>query len=51
MLMKHMIGLYTPLAGRALIGGDDIARADDAARLAILQRIGVMYQSARCSAR
>ena len=43
-LMKNMIGLYTPLAGRALIGGEDIARATGAARLAILKRIGVMYQ-------
>ncbi len=43
-LLKTMIGLYPPLAGRALIAGADIARADGAARLAILQRIGVMYQ-------
>jgi phospholipid/cholesterol/gamma-HCH transport system ATP-binding protein len=43
-LLKNMIGLYRPLAGRALVAGEDIARASGAARLAILQRIGVMYQ-------
>ncbi len=43
-LLKHMIGLYQPLAGRALIGGRDITRAEGEERLAILKRIGVMYQ-------
>jgi phospholipid/cholesterol/gamma-HCH transport system ATP-binding protein len=43
-LMKNMIGLYTPLAGRVLIGGDDITRAEGEARLAIIKRFGVMYQ-------
>jgi phospholipid/cholesterol/gamma-HCH transport system ATP-binding protein len=43
-LMKNMIGLYTPLAGRVLIGGRDIARAAGTERLEILKRIGVMYQ-------
>ena len=43
-LLKNMIGLYTPLAGRALIAGRDIARATGAERLEILKRIGVMYQ-------
>ncbi|MFQ5931648.1 MAG: ABC transporter ATP-binding protein [Nitrospiraceae bacterium] len=44
-LLKHMIGLYTPAAGRILIDGEDIgaAAADD--RVRILQKIGVMYQS------
>ena len=44
-LMKHMIGLYTPLAGRIEIGGDDLASAQDALRERILRRFGVMYQS------
>jgi phospholipid/cholesterol/gamma-HCH transport system ATP-binding protein len=43
-LLKHMIGLYAPLAGRVLIGGADIANALGAERLALLKRIGVMYQ-------
>jgi phospholipid/cholesterol/gamma-HCH transport system ATP-binding protein len=44
-LLKHMIGLTPPLAGRVLIDGDDIVRAEGAARQAILKKIGVMYQS------
>jgi phospholipid/cholesterol/gamma-HCH transport system ATP-binding protein len=44
-LMKHMIGLYEPLAGRVYIHGDDIVTARGARRRAILRRIGVMYQS------
>lgn len=43
-LLKHLIGLYHPLAGRALVCGRDITRAEGEERLAILQRIGVMYQ-------
>jgi len=43
-LLKNMIGLYTPLAGRALIAGQDIAQATAEERLATLKRIGVMYQ-------
>src|SRR4051794_40841297 len=44
-LMKHMIGLYEPMAGRICIEGDDIVTAAGATRQAILRRIGVMYQS------
>jgi len=43
-LMKNMIGLYTPLAGRVLIAGQDIARAEGEERRALLRRFGVMYQ-------
>ena len=43
-LLKHMIGLYRPLAGRVLIAGEDIAAAEGERRLAILRRLGVMYQ-------
>jgi phospholipid/cholesterol/gamma-HCH transport system ATP-binding protein len=43
-LLKNMIGLYTPLAGRALIAGKDITQATGKERLEILKRIGVMYQ-------
>lgn len=44
-LLKHMIGLYPPAAGKILIDGDDIAAAVGDARLRILRKIGVMYQS------
>ncbi|MEP7275913.1 MAG: ATP-binding cassette domain-containing protein, partial [Betaproteobacteria bacterium] len=44
-LLKNMIGLYEPIAGRVLIGGDDIVASRGADRRRILCRIGVMYQS------
>jgi phospholipid/cholesterol/gamma-HCH transport system ATP-binding protein len=44
-LLKHMIGLYQPIAGSVRIEGDDIVTAEGAARRAILNKIGVMYQS------
>ena len=43
-LLKHMIGLYPPAQGRILIEGRDMATAAGEERLAILKRIGVMYQ-------
>ncbi len=43
-LLKHMIGLYSPAAGRILIDGDDIATAEGEERLRIIRKIGVMYQ-------
>ena len=44
-VLKHMIGLYQPMAGHVYIDGDDIVTAEGAARNAILRKIGVMYQS------
>ena len=44
-LLKHMVGLYQPIGGSILIEGDDIVTAEGAARRAILNKIGVMYQS------
>ena len=44
-LLKHMIGLYQPAAGRIILDNDDIVQAQGEKRLAILQKIGVMYQS------
>lgn len=44
-LLKHMIGLYKPAAGRILIDGEDIAAAYGEARLKILRKFGVLYQS------
>ena len=43
-LIKHMIGLFKPLSGRIIIGGDDIVKAEEDALQRILRRIGVMYQ-------
>lgn len=43
-MLKHMIGLYQPLAGEILIEGDDIVTATGEDRLRILRRFGVMYQ-------
>jgi phospholipid/cholesterol/gamma-HCH transport system ATP-binding protein len=43
-LLKHMIGLYSPFAGRILVDGRDISHAEGEERSAILRRIGVMYQ-------
>jgi len=44
-LLKHMIGLYRPMAGEILFGSENIvtARGDD--RIRILRQFGVMYQS------
>jgi phospholipid/cholesterol/gamma-HCH transport system ATP-binding protein len=44
-VLKHMIGLYQPMAGRVLIDGDDIVTAEGEKRNSILRKIGVMYQS------
>ncbi len=43
-VLKHMIGLYEPAAGRILIGGRDLFRAMGAERQAIIRTFGVMYQ-------
>jgi phospholipid/cholesterol/gamma-HCH transport system ATP-binding protein len=44
-LLKHMIGLYQPISGAILIEGEDIVTSEGTARRAILNKIGVMYQS------
>ena len=43
-LLKHLIGLYAPWKGSIDIAGMELVTADEAQRLAILRRIGVMYQ-------
>ena len=43
-LLKLMIGLVPPRAGRVSILGTDVWSADGEARLALLRRIGVMWQ-------
>lgn len=43
-LLKHMIGLHQPVSGSIRIEDKDIVTAEGRQRLAILVRIGVMYQ-------
>ena len=44
-LLKHMIGLLDPLRGTIEIDGGNLTSASGAARLAILRKFGVLYQS------
>jgi len=44
-LLKTMIGLYRPAAGRILYDGEDIVKAEGEDRLRLLRKFGVMYQS------
>lgn len=44
-LLKTLIGLVTPVAGRTWLLGEELAALDGADRLALLRRIGVMWQS------
>jgi len=44
-LLKTMIGLYRPSAGRILFDGEDIVTAEGDDRLRLLRKFGVMYQS------
>ncbi len=44
-ILKSMIGLMTPAKGRVLIDGTDIVTAEGADLLALLRKIGVMYQN------
>ncbi|MFA6600023.1 MAG: ATP-binding cassette domain-containing protein [Candidatus Omnitrophota bacterium] len=44
-MLKHIIGLYKPMAGEILIEGKDMVKAEGRERLDLLNRIGVMYQS------
>ena len=44
-LLRHLVGLEQPRAGRVLHGGVDLALADAAALSTIRQRFGVMYQN------
>lgn len=44
-LLKHLIGLHQPLSGEIRIDGEDLLAARGKARLAILRKFGVSYQS------
>jgi len=44
-LMKHIIGLYEPMAGDIFVEGQSIVHAVDAARAELQRKMGVMYQA------
>jgi phospholipid/cholesterol/gamma-HCH transport system ATP-binding protein len=44
-VLKHMIGLYQPLAGEIWFGPDNLVTAQGDDRIRILREFGVMYQS------
>jgi phospholipid/cholesterol/gamma-HCH transport system ATP-binding protein len=44
-LLKHMIGLYQPMAGEVMYGADNLVTAQGEDRIRILRKFGVMYQS------
>jgi phospholipid/cholesterol/gamma-HCH transport system ATP-binding protein len=44
-LMKHVIGLYAPLAGDIFIEGKSIVNAFGPERAALQRKLGIMYQS------
>jgi len=44
-LLRNMIGLLRPYAGRVLVEGDDIVGASGQLRYNILRKIGVMFQT------
>jgi phospholipid/cholesterol/gamma-HCH transport system ATP-binding protein len=43
-LLKHCVGLLTPTAGEILVLGQPLHAMEGAARVALLQRIGVLFQ-------
>jgi len=44
-ILKHMIGLYSPIKGDILIEGESIVKADEAGKEKIMFNFGVLYQS------
>jgi phospholipid/cholesterol/gamma-HCH transport system ATP-binding protein len=44
-LLKHMIGLYQPMAGEVWFGPDNLVTMHGAERNRVLRKFGVMYQS------
>jgi phospholipid/cholesterol/gamma-HCH transport system ATP-binding protein len=44
-LLKNLIGLYAPMEGEILIEGSNLVTADEAQRLLLFRKFGVMYQS------
>ncbi len=44
-VLKHLIGLYAPMAGEIWFGPDNLVTAQGDNRLRLLRQFGVMYQS------
>jgi phospholipid/cholesterol/gamma-HCH transport system ATP-binding protein len=44
-LLRHLIGLQEPASGNVRFSGQDLWRGDDATRMAIQRRCGVLFQS------
>jgi phospholipid/cholesterol/gamma-HCH transport system ATP-binding protein len=44
-LLRHIIGLQRPAAGRVLIDGDDVGRADEDQLRRIQRKFGVLFQA------
>jgi phospholipid/cholesterol/gamma-HCH transport system ATP-binding protein len=44
-LLRHLIGLQKPAKGQVLYDGQNFWQASDEARVKIMRRIGVLYQS------
>lgn len=44
-ILKHLIGLYQPFAGKITVAGQNIVEIAEKQRLELLQKIGVLYQS------
>jgi len=45
-LLKHLIRLHNPDAGRIEVDGEDLAAMDEAAVIAYLKRVGMVFQHA-----
>ena len=43
-LLRHIVGLLTPISGRVLIDGQDLHRAGEEDREAILRNVGMSFQ-------
>jgi len=44
-LLRHLVGLKSPARGRILYEGEDFWQADEITHRALMQRMGVLYQS------
>lgn len=44
-LMRHMVGLNRPVAGRVLIDGIEVATDHDGVQNEVMRRIGILFQS------
>lgn len=44
-VLKHMIGLYAPMAGEIWFGSENLVTAEGEDRIRLIRQFGVMYQS------